>query len=146
MSPGGARVHLTPEERTAIGIAVRGAACHDVTMLAMLVTRLLDGNAQDLADLRRAIARRDWPEVQRSLHRLKGSAALARCHTLVVAGKSLESAAGQGNAGVVNTLLPRYAAILKEFDDTLSALRQSRCACQCAADRHTGAPASDNLK
>ncbi len=134
MTPGGACPHLAAEERRAIAVAVRGAACHDPTVQSMLVSRLLDGNASDLRTLRKAVALRDWPTVQRSLHRIKGSAALARCNTLVAAGKSLESAAGEGNAAVVNTLLPRYTAILKEFNDTLLALRPARCQC---ADEHT---------
>ncbi|WP_257993587.1 Hpt domain-containing protein [Cupriavidus pauculus] len=93
----------------------------------MLVARPLDGNTTDLQALRNGVALRDWPAVQRSLHRIKGSAALARCNTLVAAGKSLESAAGQSNAAVINTLLPRYTAILKEFNETLLALRPARC-------------------
>ncbi|WP_082926233.1 Hpt domain-containing protein [Cupriavidus sp. D384] len=144
MTPGGAWIHLVADERHAIGIAVRGAACHDATVQAMLVARLLDGNAEDLNALRKAVALRDWPAVQRSLHRIKGSAALARCNTLVAAGKSLESAAGQGNAAVINTLLPRYTAILKEFNDTLLALRPGRC--QHAGEHDSDASTSTNLK
>ncbi|MCA3183767.1 MULTISPECIES: Hpt domain-containing protein [unclassified Cupriavidus] len=144
MTAGGTCPHLSAEERHAIAVAVRGAACHDATVQAMLVSRLLEGNASDLRTLRKAVALRDWPTVQRSLHRIKGSAALARCNTLVTAGKSLESAAGQGNAAVVNTLLPRYTAILKEFDDTLLALRPAQCQC---ADAHTpGASPSTKVK
>jgi len=122
MTSGRARPHLADDERRAIAAAVANAARHDVTVRAMLLTRLLDANLADLEHLRRAVCRRDWPTVHRSLHRIKGSAALARCGTLVAAGKSLESAAGQGNAAVVNTLLPRYVAIVQEFNDTLSAL------------------------
>lgn len=144
MKPGGAFVHLTDDERRAIGIAIAGAACHDVTVQAMLVAHLQDANTTDLADLRRAVARRDWPGVQRSVHRIKGSAALARCSTLVAAGKSLESAATPGNAAVVNTLLPRYTAILKEFDATLSALRPGRG--KTALPHDDGVPSSTNLK
>lgn len=137
-------IHLTADERHAIGVAVRGAACHDATVQAMLVARLLDGNAADARALHRAVALRDWTGVQRSLHRLKGSAALARCNTLVAAGKSLESAAGQGNAAVVNTLFPRYTAILKEFNDTLLALRPGHS--QGAGEHSPDASASTNLK
>ena len=144
MTPGGACPHLAAEERHAIAVAVRGAACHDATVQAMLVARLLDGNAADLDALRKAVTLRDWPTVQRSLHRIKGSAALARCNTLVAAGKSLESAAGHGNAAVVNTLLPRYTAILKEFNDTLLALRPGRC--QSAGEHTPDASPSTKLK
>ncbi|SDP76611.1 Hpt domain-containing protein [Ralstonia sp. 25mfcol4.1] len=143
MNAGRACTHLTAEERDAIGIAVRGAACHDTTVQAMLVARLLDGNATDASALRKAVALRDWAAVQRSLHRIKGSAALARCNTLVAAGKSLESAAGQGNAAVVNTLFPRYTAILKEFNDTLLALRPAHGG---AGEHGPDASHSTNLK
>lgn len=143
MNTGTACIHLTAEERHAIGVAVRGAACHDATVQAMLVARLLDGNAADARALRKAIALRDWAAVQRSLHRIKGSAALARCNTLVAAGKSLESAAGQANAAVVNTLFPRYTAILKEFNDTLLALRPGQGG---AGEHDLDAFPSTNLK
>ncbi len=118
----GGHSRLSADEREAIGTTLANAARRDAAVQAMLVRRLLDTNAADLADLRRAVSRRDWPGVHRSVHRIKGAAALARCTTLVAAGKSLESAAGQGSAAVVNTLLPRYIAILAEFNDTLSAL------------------------
>ena len=144
MTSGRARPHLADDERRAIAAAVANAARHDVTVRAMLLTRLLDANLADLEHLRRAVCRRDWPTVHRSLHRIKGSAALARCNTLVAAGKSLESAAGQGNAAVINTLLPRYTAILKEFNDTLLALRPGRC--QHAGEHDSDASTSTNLK
>lgn len=143
MSPGRSCVHLKPDECRAIGVAVASAACRDATVQTMIVTHLLDANDKDLAELRRAVARRDWPDVQHCLHRIKGSAALARCTSLLAAGKSLESAAGQGNAAVVNTLFPRYVAILKEFSDTLSALRPGRC--HRPGDPAANAPASGNL-
>lgn len=140
MTAGGTCPHLSAEERHAIAVAVRGAACHDATVQAMLVSRLLEGNASDLRTLRKAVALRDWPTVQRA----NAALPLMRCNTLVAAGKSLESAAGEGNAAVVNTLLPRYTAILKEFDDTLLALRPAQCQC---ADAHTpGASPSTKVK
>lgn len=122
MTPARARPRLAAEERRAIGAALEHAARHDTMVHAMLVTHLLEGNTSDLADLRRAVSRRDWQAVNRSVHRIKGSAALARCATLVAAGKSIESAAGHGNVAVVNILLPRYTAILEEFNATLAAL------------------------
>lgn len=143
MTAGDARAHLQADERRAIGVAVSGAACRDAAVQTMLLAHLIDGNTRDLADLRKSVARRDWPDVHRCLHRIKGSAALARCKTLVAAGKSLDSAAGQGNAAVVNTLLPRYAAILKEFNDTLEALRPGQC--HRSSDQDSGASTSTNL-
>ncbi|SDD33825.1 Hpt domain-containing protein [Cupriavidus sp. YR651] len=106
-----------------MGPALVNAARDDVLLYRMLLTRLMDTNAADLANLRRAAALRDWAGVQRSVHRLKGSGALARCTTVVVAGKSLESAARQGKAAVVQALLPRYIAIVTEFSDALAGLR-----------------------
>jgi HPt (histidine-containing phosphotransfer) domain-containing protein len=144
MTLGDASVHLKADERRAIGAAISSAACHDPTVRTMLLAQLMDANTTDLADLRRAVVRRDWPGVNRTLHRIKGSAALARCPTLVAAGKSLESAAGNGNAAVVNTLLPRYAAILKEFNDTLSALRPGRS--HRSSEHDPGVSDSTNLK
>lgn len=122
MTPAGGYTRLPADERRAIAKALTHAARHDATLHAMLVTRLIEANTADLAALHKAIARRDWPGVHRSAHRLKGSAALARCATLVAAGKSLESAAGQGSTIVVNTLFPRYVAIVAEFNATLAAL------------------------
>ena len=122
MTSGGAGARLTAEERRAIGPALANATRRDAAMYAQLLKQLFDANRVDLAGLRRAIARRDWPAVHHSVHRIKGSAALARCTSLVASGKSLESAAAQGNAAVVNALLPRYAAMVTEFNDTLSDL------------------------
>ncbi len=122
MTAARARPRLAADERRAIGAALAHAARHDTMVHAMLVTHLLEGNTSDLAELRRAVSRRDWQAVHRSVHRIKGSAALARCATLVAAGKSIESAAGHGNAAVVNILLPRYTAIVEEFNATLAAL------------------------
>ncbi len=91
----------------------------------MLLTRPIDANTTDLAELRHAVERRDWPGVHRNVHRLKGSAALGRCPTPVAAGKSIESAARQGKAAVVNALLPRYVAIVTELNDQLRELYKS---------------------
>ncbi|MWL90688.1 Hpt domain-containing protein [Cupriavidus sp. SW-Y-13] len=125
MTSVGARHRLPPDERDIIGAAVAHAARQDPTMQAMLVARLIETNATDLQDLRHAVTRRDWPGVRRTVHRIKGAAALARCASVIAAGKSIESAAGQGNAAVVNTLLPRYVAILGAFNDTLAALESN---------------------
>ncbi|RZT31927.1 Hpt domain-containing protein [Cupriavidus agavae] len=125
MKPAGVRHRLPPDELSAIGAALAEASRHDAALQSMLVARLLETNATDLADLRFAVARRDWPGVRRTVHRIKGAAALAGCTSLVAAGKSIESAAGQGNGAVVNTLLPRYIAILDAFNDTLSAVEAS---------------------
>jgi HPt (histidine-containing phosphotransfer) domain-containing protein len=95
------------------------------TVYHLLLTRLIDANHGDLTDLRRAAKLRDWAGVHRSIHRLKGSAALARCPTLVAAGKSIESAAKYRKAAVVNALLPRYVAIVTEFNDRLRDLRSN---------------------
>ncbi len=67
-----------------------------------------------MANLQRTVATSDWTGVQRTVHRIRGSAALARCPTLVAAGKSLESAARQGKPAVIDALLPRYVAIVTE--------------------------------
>ncbi|MBV8271446.1 MAG: Hpt domain-containing protein [Cupriavidus sp.] len=123
MTPSGTPSVLTAEECRAFGPALANAARDDLAVYHMLLTRLLDANTTDLVELRHAVDRRDWPGVHRSVHRLKGSAALARCPTLVAAGKSIESAAGHGKAAVVNALLPRYVAIVAEFNDQLQKLR-----------------------
>jgi HPt (histidine-containing phosphotransfer) domain-containing protein len=99
----------------------------------LLLTRLIDANHGDLTDLRRAAKLRDWAGVHRSIHRLKGSAALARCPTLVAAGKSIESAAKYRKAAVVNALLPRYVAIVTEFNDRLRDLRSNSAPRRAAA-------------
>jgi len=123
MTQAGTPSVLTADECKAFGPALANAARDDPAVYDMLLVRLIDANTTDLAELRHAVDRRDWPGVQRNVHRLKGSAALARCPTLVAAGKSIESAAGQGKAAVVNALLPRYIAIVTEFNEQLRAIR-----------------------
>ncbi|MGO4306433.1 Hpt domain-containing protein [Cupriavidus sp. RAF12] len=58
-----------------MGPALVNAARDDVLLYRLLLTRLMDTNAADLTDLRRAAALRDRAGVQRSVHRLKGSGA-----------------------------------------------------------------------
>ena len=122
MSLRAARPRLAADERHAIGTTLAKVAQHDAQVKTVLLQSLLDANVVDAADLHGAVSRRDWPEVHRCVHRIKGGAALARCPTLIAAAKSIESAAGQGNAAVVNALLPRFIAIVSEFNDTLSML------------------------
>ncbi|GAA7760724.1 MULTISPECIES: Hpt domain-containing protein [Cupriavidus] len=126
MTSSGTPSVLTTEECQAFGPALASAAREDPTVYHLLLTRLIDANHGDLTDLRRAAKLRDWAGVHRSIHRLKGSAALARCPTLVAAGKSIESAAKYRKAAVVNALLPRYVAIVTEFNDRLRDLRSNR--------------------
>jgi len=123
MTRTGARRVLPRAEREAMGTAVANAARDDPALYRMLLARLIETNEADMANLQRTVAMRDWTGVQRTVHRTKGSAALARCPTLVAAGKSLESAARQGKPAVIDALLPRYVAIVTEFNDALIALQ-----------------------
>ncbi len=129
MTASGTPSVLTTEECREFGPALAGAARDDPAVYHLLLTRLIDANTSDLAELRHAAERRDWAGVRRGIHRLKGSAALARCPTLVAAGKSIESAARYRKAAVVNALLPRYVAIVTEFNDRLRELRCNRQPC-----------------
>jgi HPt (histidine-containing phosphotransfer) domain-containing protein len=132
MTSSGTPSVLTTEECQAFGPALASAA-RGPTVYHLLLTRLIDANHGDLTDLRRAAKLRDWAGVHRSIHRLKGSAALARCPTLVAAGKSIESAAKYRKAAVVNALLPRYVAIVTEFNDRLRDLRSNSAPRRAAA-------------
>lgn len=123
MTRAGARRVLPRAEREAMGAAVANAARDDPVLYRMLLARLIETNEADMANLHRTVAMRDWIGVQRTVHRIKGSAALSRCPTLVAAGKSLESAARQGKPAVIDALLPRYVAIVTEFNDALIALQ-----------------------
>ncbi|WP_454765750.1 Hpt domain-containing protein [Cupriavidus campinensis] len=136
MTPAGARRILPRAEHDAMGQAVANAARDDPALYRMLLARLIETNQADMANLRRAAAVRDWAGVQRTVHRIKGSAALVRCPTLVAAGKSLEAAARQGKGAVVGALLPRYIAIVTEFNDALLALHAATDASPDAAGPH----------
>ncbi|TSP09388.1 Hpt domain-containing protein [Cupriavidus campinensis] len=136
MTHAGARRVLPRAEREAMGTAVANAARDDPALYRMLLARLIETNEADMANLQRTVATGDWTGVQRAVHRTKGSAALARCPTLVAAGKSLESAARQGKRAVIDALLPRYVAIVTEFNDALIALQ----AAAPGAPAHAGSP------
>lgn len=122
MTPTGGRPRLTGDEHRAIKAALAHASRYDGAIQAQLATHLLDTNVVDVAELRSAARRHDWHCVCHCVHRIKGGAALARCATLVAAGKSIESAAGQGNGAVVKALIPRFVSIVAEFNETLTAL------------------------
>lgn len=123
MTPAGHPRVLPRAEHDAIGAAVECAARGDRALYRMLLARLVDTHQVDMANLERAAAARDWAGVQRAVHRMKGSAALARCPTLVKASLSIEGAALLERGKVVSMLLPRYLAIVTDFNEALLALQ-----------------------
>jgi HPt (histidine-containing phosphotransfer) domain-containing protein len=96
--------------------AVLGSVCGgDEALLQRLLDAFLFDGEKDEADLARAVASGDLPEVSRVAHRIYGAARTVGARELAEVSHALDCAALAGHAGSVGELGPqvseRFAAV-----------------------------------
>lgn len=120
-----ATTFLPAHEREALGPVLCDLMHGDPDLYRQLLERLIEANAEDLAQLVRAAAMKDWPAIRCHAHRLKGSGGLARCLTVVAAAGALEEAGRRELAAAAGSHIPHCVAVVTEFNEVLRLLLQS---------------------
>lgn len=118
-------IFLPAQQRRAIDAVLDEVARGDTALYCELLARLLEANANDLAQLTDAASAHDWPTVRACAHRIKGSGGLARCQPLVATADALEDAARGHHSTAITTRMPHFLAVANAFNEVLRLLLEA---------------------
>ncbi|MDF3836011.1 Hpt domain-containing protein [Cupriavidus basilensis] len=116
-------VALSPDECAAIGSLLDTLAGGDADIVRDLVDSLIETNRIDLDKMRAALEAGVWQCFGSGAHRLKGSARILECATMVTLCGWLESIAELDDLATAQALLPILAATVEHLEAVLTALR-----------------------